>query len=60
MLFPPDEQKSLALQIPNASHASINSLYGHDGFLIETIALTRSILSFQQTIYKTKEWKQLN
>ncbi len=60
ILFPPEEQKILAFQIPNASHISINSLYGHDGFLIETTALTRSIITFQQTIYKTKEWKQLN
>lgn len=60
LLFPPDEQKIIALQIPNSVHATINSIYGHDGFLIETNALTKTIVDFQLSNYQTKKWKQIN
>jgi len=35
ILFPANEQKELASHIPNATLFSIDSDYGHDGFLIE-------------------------
>ncbi len=35
ILFQPVEQKFLAKYIANAEYQEINSLYGHDGFLIE-------------------------
>ncbi|GAB4028079.1 homoserine O-acetyltransferase family protein [Spirosoma gilvum] len=35
LLFPPTEQQFLARHIPNAAYEEIDSLYGHDGFLIE-------------------------
>lgn len=35
LLFPPTEQQFLARHIPDASYEEIDSLYGHDGFLIE-------------------------
>jgi homoserine O-acetyltransferase len=35
LLFPPTEQQFLARHIPNAVYEEIDSLYGHDGFLIE-------------------------
>jgi homoserine O-acetyltransferase len=35
ILFQPNEQKFLAKYISNAEYQEINSLYGHDGFLIE-------------------------
>ena len=35
ILFPPTEQRFLAKYIPDAEYQEINSLYGHDGFLIE-------------------------
>ena len=35
ILFPPAEQQYLQQQISNAKIAIINSLYGHDGFLLE-------------------------
>ena len=35
LLFPPSEQQFLARHIPNATYEEIDSLYGHDGFLIE-------------------------
>ena len=36
ILFPLHEQEFIARHLPNASFHSIQSLYGHDGFLIET------------------------
>jgi homoserine O-acetyltransferase len=44
ILFPTSEQKFLAENIPNANYAEIDSLYGHDGFLIETEKITNTIL----------------
>jgi len=38
-LFPPEEQKLLARYIPNADYHEINSIFGHDGFLVENEAL---------------------
>lgn len=35
ILCPPEEQKFLAQHIPNAKYIEIDSLYGHDGFLLE-------------------------
>ena len=44
LLFPVCEQKYLAGKIPNARYAEIKSLYGHDGFLIETEKITQEII----------------
>lgn len=49
VLFPPEEQEFLAKNIPEARYALINSIYGHDGFLIEFEAMTETI----------KEWKAI-
>lgn len=35
ILFPPDEQKTIADLVSGASYYLIESLYGHDGFLLE-------------------------
>ncbi len=43
VLFPPIEQKLLAACIPHAEYREIDSAYGHDGFLIETEALSHLI-----------------
>jgi homoserine O-acetyltransferase len=40
LLFPPSEQKFLTENIPNATYHEIDSIFGHDGFLIETEKLT--------------------
>lgn len=45
-LFPLSEQKYLADHINNAQFSAIYSEYGHDGFLIETNALTNIIGNF--------------
>lgn len=41
LLFPIAEQKFLAQHIPNASLYIIDSLYGHDGFLLEFEEITK-------------------
>lgn len=41
ILFPVDEQKMIAEYIPDGTFYEIESLYGHDGFLIETEQITR-------------------
>lgn len=46
ILFPPAEQQLLARHIPNAVYASIDSPYGHDGFLTETQALSKILSRF--------------
>lgn len=43
ILFPPTEQQFLARHIPDARYEEIDSLYGHDGFLIESKPLTMII-----------------
>ena len=46
VLFPLAEQEFLAKNIPGAEFQSLKSAYGHDGFLIETDALTNVIGNF--------------
>ncbi|RPH33667.1 MAG: homoserine O-acetyltransferase [Bacteroidales bacterium] len=46
ILFPIEEQKELAAQIPNAVYAEIHSSFCHDGFLIEHEQLTQIIKKF--------------
>lgn len=46
VLFPVSEQEFIAHHIPGAKYHLVNSAYGHDGFLIETQALTGLISNF--------------
>ena len=46
ILFPVDEQKYVAANIPEAEYVEIDSFYGHDGFLIESDLLTFIIRNF--------------
>jgi homoserine O-acetyltransferase/O-succinyltransferase len=46
LLFPPSEQQFLANHIQNASIVTIQSHYGHDGFLLEYALLTSLINQF--------------
>jgi len=54
VLFPIEEQQYLFNHIPKSALAEIDSFYGHDGFLIETEALTNIITSFFKTDVKGK------
>jgi len=46
ILFPIEEQKKLWLHIPNSKLKTIESAYGHDGFLIEHEALVNEFRFF--------------
>jgi homoserine O-acetyltransferase len=46
VLFPPSEQLFIGQQIPGAETAIIDSLYGHDGFLLEYAQLEKIIGTF--------------
>jgi len=46
LLFPPSEQEFLANNIPNSAIVTIQSHYGHDGFLLEYELLTNLINQF--------------
>ncbi|MDR6943385.1 homoserine O-acetyltransferase family protein [Mucilaginibacter pocheonensis] len=54
VLFPIEEQQYLFHHIPKSAFAELDSFYGHDGFLIETEALTNIITSFFKTDVKGK------
>ena len=54
ILFPVSEQQFLASHIPNANFISINSLYGHDGFLLEFEQLQHIISQFLITAKQSK------
>ncbi len=49
ILFPTSEQRTLAENIPHAVYREIDSFYGHDGFLIESKAITELITAFYKT-----------
>jgi len=46
VLFPPAEQQLLARHIPTAHYVEMESHFGHDGFLIETVQITRFLERF--------------
>jgi len=43
ILCPVQEQKFIALNMPNATYIEISSSYGHDGFLVETEKITTHV-----------------
>jgi homoserine O-acetyltransferase len=63
ILFPIEEQKKLWLHIPNSKLKTIESSFGHDGFLIEHEILNehfRNFLNYQpQSIFKSTKFNEL-
>ena len=59
VLFPVSEQQFLANIISGASFKSIESFYGHDGFLLEYDQISKAINHFLQQTQKTDLKKQL-
>ena len=49
ILFPISEQQFLATNIANAKFVEIQSLYGHDGFLLEFEQIEKAIVEFINT-----------
>jgi homoserine O-acetyltransferase len=50
-LFTVEEQKYLAKNIKNAEYREIDSIFGHDGFLIEHQQLTEIVKPFLEKKY---------
>ena len=46
IVFPPEDMRRLAGQLPNGTYAEISSPYGHDGFLIESDQLNALFVPF--------------
>ena len=46
ILFPPHEQVFLAANIPSANYVTIQSAYGHDGFLLEYPQMIKQLKRF--------------
>jgi len=57
ILFPVSEQQFIADNIPGGKFVAINSLYGHDGFLLESDQLQHIIEGF---LVKRKQHKIVN
>lgn len=58
LLFPPEEQQFIARHIPGACFRRIQSIYGHDGFLVETAAIqaaVREALQFPEETTKLQK-----
>ena len=54
LLFPIEEQILLADQIPNAFLTIIDSIYGHDGFLVEARVITEKLEQFLKGEMRSK------
>ncbi|MBN2572086.1 MAG: homoserine O-acetyltransferase [Ignavibacteriales bacterium] len=50
ILYPAEEQKEIAKMIPNGKYAEINSIHGHDAFLIEFEQMTKIIKIFLDSV----------
>jgi homoserine O-acetyltransferase len=46
VLFPVSEQRAIADGIPGAAYGELDSSFGHDGFLLETVKITRALEVF--------------
>ncbi|MGA7614920.1 MAG: homoserine O-acetyltransferase [Thermoanaerobaculia bacterium] len=53
VLYLPHEQEELARLLPHAELAVLDSLHGHDGFLIDTEPLNRIVLGFRTRLGAT-------
>jgi len=55
ILYPLEEQRLMARHIPGAELVEIDSVYGHDGFLVETEQLNRIIGEFMSNRKKLRK-----
>jgi homoserine O-acetyltransferase len=59
-LYPPHEQVELAKLLPNARYEVLESINGHDGFLIETDELSKIIARFRVSRARTLSLKSVS
>lgn len=50
ILFPVNEQQFLAQHIPGAQYTEMQSIYGHDGFLVEFELLSQILKEFYEKV----------
>jgi len=55
ILYPAHEQQTIATNIPNAQYAEIESVYGHDAFLIEFEKMDKIITPFLEKLISDAE-----
>ncbi len=55
VLYPPEEQRELAAHLPNARLVTLESIHGHDAFLIEQEALNHRLVEFRATLARQRE-----
>ena len=46
IIFPPEDHDILVANIPDVTYRTIDSVFGHDGFLVEHKLLNEIILDF--------------
>ena len=52
-LYPPQEQEYLATHMTDARYEVLDSVHGHDGFLIQTTALGEMIINFRASLVRS-------
>ncbi len=50
VLYPPAEVRALAAALPRCRYAVLDSVHGHDGFLVDTDALNALVVDFRNSI----------
>ncbi len=50
ILFPVEEVRAVSEGMPNAEHVMLESIYGHDGFLIENDKLTAILAAWEHSL----------
>ena len=59
-LYPPQEQEYLATHMPDARYEILDSVHGHDGFLIQTTALGEMISDFRASLGRSVSLRLLS
>jgi len=52
VLYPVHEQLAIASKVPNAKYRQIESIFGHDAFLVEYDQMSAHVTAFLQCLQK--------